>query len=145
MSCRLASLRLRDSRCLSAHEGQRVSPVMTVLEQLTHRPCSIRSARRLAYDAHWYSFLSWYVRWSFPGFAAFFVLVVRAGVFLLGLRFLRLDGGLPPEFCGFGSVKVNSKVPPIVRVCGGVPSGVHVAVLVGWSIPVSAGVLRPQG
>ena len=32
MSCRLASLRLRDSRCLSAHEGQRVSPVMTVLE-----------------------------------------------------------------------------------------------------------------
>ena len=38
---------------------------------------------------------------------------------MLGLRFLCLDGGLPPEFCGFGSLKVNSKVPPIVRVCGG--------------------------
>ena len=37
---------------------------------------------------------------------------------MLGLRFLRLDGGLPPELCGFGSLKVNSKVPPIVRVCG---------------------------
>ena len=40
----------------------------------------------------------------------------------MGLRFLCLDGGLPPEFCGFGSLKVNSKVPPIVRVCGGTPS-----------------------
>ena len=37
---------------------------------------------------------------------------------MLGLRFLRLDGGLPPEFCGFGSLKVNSRVPPTVRVCG---------------------------
>ena len=36
----------------------------------------------------------------------------------MGLRFLCLDGGLLPEFCGFGSLKVNSKVPPIVRVCG---------------------------
>ena len=43
----------------------------------------------------------------------------------MGLRFLCLDGGLPPEFCGFGSLKVNSKVPPIVRVCGGTPGTVR--------------------
>ena len=46
------------------------------------------------------------------------VLAVLAGAFLLGLRFLRLDEGLPPEFCGFGSLKENSRVPPTVHVCG---------------------------
>ena len=92
---------------------------MAELEQLTHRPSSFRSVRRLARNAQWYSFRSWYVRWSFLGFAAFLVLAIRTGASLVGLRFLCLDGGLPPEFCGFGSLKVNSKVPPIVRVCGG--------------------------
>ena len=62
----------------------------------------------------------------------------------MGLRFLCLDGGLPPEFCGFGSLKVNSKVPPIVRVCGGTAAGV-VSRCDRYAFPTCVGVNRQCG
>ena len=45
-------------------------------------------------------------------------LAVPAFGLRLGLAAWRGFGRLPPELAGLGRMKVNSKVPPIARVCG---------------------------
>ena len=49
---------------------------------------------------------------------AFLCLVVPARVLRLELVALRFLGRVLPELAGLGRMKVNSKVPPIARVCG---------------------------
>ena len=67
---RWASYYLRDTRCSSAQETQRVWPTIAGLRQLLQMPSSLRRFRCSARKVRWYSLRSWYVRVSVLGFVA---------------------------------------------------------------------------
>ena len=117
MSCRLASLRLRDSRCRSAQEGQRAWPGMLVLLQLLHKPSALafslfsraKLRRYSMRSGRWFLIRSYSRRPCFGGLG-FLGLSVGGSFAALGLvvgGFLRaalVFFGPVPTFLGSGKV-----------------------------------------
>ena len=64
--------------------------------------------------------LDWLVCLALVAFGGFSVVALGFEAVLVALR---LPGCVLPAFAGLGSRKVNSKVRPIARVCGGTGSG----------------------
>ena len=91
---------------------------MALAGQSLHRPISLRRCRSSVASTRLSSRFCSSVRRGFAGLVADLWLAVPARVLRPGLVCFGFLGHVLPVLAGLGRMKVNSKVPPIARVCG---------------------------
>ena len=111
--------------CFWAQSVQRVCPWFTLFGQSLHSPSFLRRSRFSRVCTRESSRFSSSVSWGLVGSVVDLRLAEPVRALRPGLAALRFRGRVLPALAGLGRMKVNSKVPPIARVCGGTAGHNH--------------------